>query len=288
MKRAVVLMLALAGVLAAAPVSLALPTVGASANTIPAGAFMFDVWGIWQDYTTAYETDGDTQRWQSLDEGKTATSGSFVPRIYYGVTDWLTLRAALPLEDRYVEEADWDSGKSNTGLGDIIVDPKIRLTSGGNGFPRVSLLAGVRFSTGETDGADNTRVAPLSDGSTDYMIGSVLTQSSPPVSAHFCLTYWINGERVGGTRGDNAWVGLATLESDIDENWTLLWEFKGVFSESDTDYRRTYACPGIQWSGDRVTIGFSGLVSAAAKGGAGPGKYDFDWAPYIRIYYKLF
>jgi hypothetical protein len=275
-------------VLLLASAAQALPIVGATANTIPAGTFMIDMWATWQDYSMAYGSGGDTPGWESLEPGATATSGSLVPRVYYGVTDLLTIRAALPFEDRYVEDSGWETGKSNTGLGDVIIDPKFRLTRGDNGFPLVALLGGIRLPTGNTEGVDNSNVAPLSDGSTDFTLGASITQSAPPMTAHLTACYWINGERSNGTRGDNLWVGLATLESDIDENWTLLWEFKGVFSQSDNEYRRTYVCPGIEWRGETVTVGFCAMVSATAIGGAGPGRYDFDWAPYLRVYYKLF
>lgn len=294
MNRTVTLVLAVAGLLAAACVLHAAPIVGASANTIPAGRFMFDVWATWQDYTVEYVTDENEDQenstgWQSLHNGEEITSGSFVPRVYYGVTDLLTIRAALPIEDRYYlsGEQGEEGGKSNTGIGDIIIDPKFRLTKGTNGYPVVSLLAGVRFPTGDTK-TSNPRIAPLSDGSTDYMLGAAVTHVTPLVTAHVTGCYWINGERTNGTRGGNLWVGLATLESNIDESWTLLWEFKGVFNESNSDYLRTYVCPGVEWRGERLTLGFSAVVSASAKGGVGPGAYDFDWAPYMRVYYRLF
>jgi hypothetical protein len=288
MRKATTLTLAVALLALSASHSGALPIVGASASTIPRGTFMFDTWGTWQNYTMFYENGGDTPGWRSIDPGFEATSGSFVPRVYYGLTDWITVRAALPLEDRYVLQPGFEAGKSNTGLGDIIIDPKIRLTKGENGFPRVALLTGIRLPTGESNGVDNSVVAPLSDGSTDYMVGAALTQLSPPVAAHLAACYWINGRRDDGVRGSNYWVGLVSLESDIDESWTLLWEFKGVFSEPEVGYYRTYACPGIEWRGERVTVGFAGVISLTGSGGAGPSAYEFDWAPYFRIYYTLF
>jgi hypothetical protein len=120
------------------------------------------------------------------------------------------------------------------------------------------------------------------------MVGAALTHAESPVTVHACVAYWINGERSNGTRGDNAWAGVLTFETPVDESWNLLWEFKGIFSESDREYRRTYVAPGIQWNGERVSVGFSGLVSASGVGGGGAARYDFDWAPYIRVYYRMF
>ena len=279
MRRAIRLLLPVVVVLAAAPGAHALPIVGASANTLPAGTVMLDMWGTWQDLTLKYKSTGDSPGWCGLGSGDRVTSGSLVPRIYYGVTDWLTLRVAVPLEDRYAEFVNDDGGgESESGLGDIVIDPKIQVLGRDGGYPRVAALVGVRLPTGETSNADS-RLAPLSDGSTGYMLGAVATHRVGPITAHACVTHWLNGRD-----SPDLWVALASVETPLDESWKLLWEYKGVFSSESKAFYRTYACPGIAWDGERTTIGFSALVSAARKGGS----YDFDWAPYLRIYYRFF
>ena len=283
MRRAIALLIPVIVVLVIAPGAQALPIIGASANTIPAGAFMLDTWGAWQDYSVRYEENGTMPGWCGLRGGERVTSGSLVPRICYGAADWLTIRASLPLEDRYGEFETWESGKSNSGLGDIIIDPKMQILGRDGGYPRVAALVGVRFPTGETDSAHES-LAPLSDGSTDYMLGAVGTHRVGSITAHACVTYWLNGERESGTDSPDLWVGLASIETPLDESWTLLWEYKGVFSSESKEFYRTYACPGIAWDGERTTIGLSALVSAARRGGG----YDFDWAPYLRVYYRFF
>ena len=262
----------------------ALPIVGASANTIPAGTFMLDIWGSWQDFTTEWKEDhnGGTG-WVGFTEGRQRTAGSLVPRIYYGVTDWLTARASLPLEDRYRHDDPLDPAQSATGFGDIIVDPKIRLFRGESGYPRVAAFVGVRFPTGATGGE-----LPLSDGSTDYMLGAVATHKEGSITGHACLTYWLNGDGENGSDVADLIVGLASIELPLDENWNLLWEFKGVFDKTRSEFHRTYACPGIMWNGERLNIGVSALVSSGAKGKEGISTLDYDWAPYIRIYYRFF
>ncbi len=87
-----------------------------------------------------------------------------MPRLLYGVTDWLTVRVAIPLEDRFRDFPDEGGQASGTGLGDIVVDPKILMYKGKTGSPSVALLAGVRLPTGDTESD-----IPLSDGSTDYV-----------------------------------------------------------------------------------------------------------------------
>lgn len=267
-------------------VATALPIVGASANTIPAGTFMLDTWGVWQNFTVSWLGDGNGgSGWIGFTEERTWTAGSLVPRVYYGVADWLTVRAALPLEDRY-REYDFDSPtESATGLGDIVIDPKFQVFRGESGYPRVAALAGVRFPTGDT--GDNDTPA-LSDGSTDYMFGGVITHKEGPVTAHACLTYWLNGERENGTDVPELFVILASIETPLDGRWNLLWEFKGVYSETPSEFRRTYVCPGIMWSGEHLNIGLSTLVSMDAHGGGGISYLDYDWAPYLRLYYRFF
>lgn len=280
MRKTVLLVLPVVFVLSMLSMAAALPIIGATANTLPAGTFMLDVWGTWQDYSREFETGGDNRGWCGLNEGKTVTSGSLVPRLYYGVSDWFTVRAAVPFEDRYGEEPEL-SGKSNSGLGDIIVDPKIRLYASEDGNQRIAALAGVRLPTGSTENSNPDLISAVSDGSTDVMIGAVATQHVGDFRAHACVTYWMNGH---GSISPDVWVGLGTIEADLDDSWTLLWEYKGVFSSESKDYYRTYACPGIQWRGGRTTVGLSALVSAAATGG----RYDFDWAPQFRVYHRFF
>jgi hypothetical protein len=281
-------MMAVASVILVSPVALALPIVGASANTIPGGSFMLDVWGTWREYTVEWkEDDNGGSGWVGFLEDHTETSGSFTPRVYYGVTDWLTVRAALPLEDRYSqccsEENPEAVPRSATGLGDIIVDPKIQLYRGEDGYPRLAALAGVRFPTGETGGD-----LPLSDGSTDFMVGGVLTHVERGITGHACITYWSNGERENGSDVADQIVGLASIETPLDESWNLLWEFKGVFGRPPSEFYRTYLCPGIMWNGSNMSVGFSAVVSASATGKEGVGTLDYDMAPHLRIYYRFF
>ncbi|MFH1688667.1 MAG: transporter [Candidatus Eisenbacteria bacterium] len=262
----------------------ALPIVSASANTIPAGTFMLDVWSSWLDFTVSWQEDGNGgSGWVGFTEERQWTAGSLVPRIYYGVTDWLTVRAALPLEDQYRQYDLEEPAKSATGLGDIIIDPKIQLFRGESGYPRVAALVGVRFPTGGADGD-----IPLSDGSTDYMVGGVITHQEGAITGHACLTYWLNGDRESGGDVPDLIAALATIEAPLDESWNLLWEFKGVFGQTPSEFYRTYACPGIMWNGDNLNIGVSALISASARGKVGVSALDYDWAPYVRVYYRFF
>jgi len=262
----------------------ALPIVGASANTIPARTFMLDVWGTWIDFDVAWQEDNNGgSGWIGFRENLKWTSGSLVPRVYYGVTDWLTLRAAFPLEDRYQQYDLNESTRSATGLGDIVIDPKIRVFMAEGGYPRVAALAGVRFATGDTEGE-----LALSDGSTDYMVGAVVTHKEGDISGHACVSYWLNGEREDGRDAANLIAGLASIEMPLDERWNLLWEFKGVFDETMAEFQRTYVCPGIMWNGDNLNMGVSALVSMSATGKESISSLDFDWAPYVRIYYRFF
>jgi len=283
--RATTLAMAAILLLASARGAQALPIVGASANTIPRGTFMVDTWGAWVDFTKSWQEDGNGgSGWIGFTEGTQWTAVSLVPRVYYGVTDRLTVRAAFPFEDRY-REYEFDPAESATGLGDIVIDPKFQVYRAGSGYPRVSALAGVRFPTGDTGGAGKPA---LSDGSTDYMLGGVVTHKEGPITAHACVTYWLNGKRENGTNVSDLIVGLATIEMPLDESWNLLWEFKGVYSQTPSEFQRTYVCPGIIWNGDHVNIGFSTLVSMSAIGKVGISPYDYDWAPYLRVYYRFF
>jgi hypothetical protein len=275
--------------LAATPAS-ALPIVGRSAETIPAGTFMLDTWGVYMNYAYSWEeaSDPDYSGWVGFTRSEQMTAASFVPRLCYGVTDWLTVRAAIPVEDRYGEFADWVTGRSNTGPGDIVIDPKFQLYRGEGGAPMFSVLTGVRLPTGDNKGVDRYRTLALSDGSTDFMLGAVVTQNSGRLTGHACATYWANGEKASGAEASDYWTLLLSLEDSIDESLTLLWEFKGVYGRDPAAYNRNYVCPGIMWSGEHVRVGLSSLVSMTARGGGGISYLDIDWAPYFRVYYRFF
>lgn len=283
-----VLLVATALLLAATQPASGVTLVGTSANTLPEGKFMLDTWFMWRDYAVEYEQglqDGNTVGWVDLPGGETRTHGTIAPRLLYGVTDWLTIRAGVPLEDRYVDlPGDGSGSGSATGLGDFIIDPKILVYRNKAGYPRAALLAGIRFPTGDSDGSP-----ALSDGSTDFVGGAAVTHKMGDVGAHACLVYWLNGESAAGTDIPDLWIGSATIDSRIDENWSLLWEAKAYVGSENSSYRRAYVCPGIAWAGDRLTIGMSAFVPVYRKGVVNaPSRLDFDWAPYVRLYYRFF
>ncbi len=273
--------LVLASVLFAAAAAFAAPIVGASANTLPEGKFMIDGWFMWRDYTWMYEDSSET--WLTLSSERTMTAGTVMPRICYGLTDWLSLRAGMSIEDRYIDLEDLDDSRSSTGVGDFVFDPKLRVYEGEEGYPRVALLMGVRIPTGDTEAE-----VPLSDGSMDYLAGAAVTHKSGNVTASACLTYWLNGEGQDGVDVKDVWVGSLSLETPLDDSWSMLWEAKGYVGSEDSNYRRLYACPGISWSGEHATVGLSAMISAYRKGDPAISSYDFDWAPYVRYYYRFF
>jgi hypothetical protein len=283
MRRPIALAAALVALAAVATAS-ALPIVGASANTIPAGTFMMDTYFLWRDFSREYRTSlyGTGEGgWIDLPEDRELSFIDLTPRLYYGATDWLTIRASLPLADRYVRTDEVED--TNTGLGDIVVDPKIRVYQSDDRSVRVSLLTGVRFPTGDTDGAP-----ALSDGSTGYLAGAALTHPAGCMTVHWCGTYWMNGERENGVDAKDVGIGLLSIENPVTADWTLLLEFKGYMGFEESEFRRLYACPGAMWNGERLSIGFSTMISVVGEGSPAVSTVDFDWAPYIRAYYRFF
>ena len=105
---------------------------------------------------------------------------------------------------------------------------------------------------------------------------------------HFCVTYWFNGMNVDDVDEKDVMIASATIESPLNEEWTLLWEFKGYYGEDPSAFYRTYACPGISWSGESLTVGLSTLVSLSSHGFDGISSVDYNWAPYFRVYYCFF
>ena len=283
------LTVAIALTLATCQLASAVTLVGVSANTLPEGEFMLDTWFTWRDYTREYEQglqDGNTVGWVDLPAGETRTHGTIAPRLLYGVTDWMTIRVGISLEDRYVDlPGDGLGSGSATGFGDLVIDPKIQIYRAKSGYPRGALLIGVRFPTGDSDGSP-----ALSDGSTDYVGGAAITHKMNDVTAHACLMHWLNGESAAGVDVPDLWIGAATIESPIDESWSLLWEAKAYVGSENSKYRRVYACPGIAWRGGHLTIGASAFIPVYGKGvvNSPSSAFDFNWAPYVRLYYRFF
>jgi len=240
---------ALAVVVCVAQMAWGAPLVGASANTLPQGGFMIDTWAVWKDYTRIYVSEEDG--WEDLPNGSKLQAASFVPRLYYGVTDWLTVRASLPLEHRFRSLSEYEDGEdSAAGLGDIVVDPKIQIIRAKEGYPRIALLAGVQFPTGDTESEPR-----LSDGSTDFLVGAAVTHRGGDVTGHAYMTRWLNGESEDGADVKDLWIGCLSIETPVSEHWTLLWEGKAYAGETPADLYRVYLGPGLSWSdGRRVTV----------------------------------
>jgi hypothetical protein len=278
---AVLLLLLVAAQASAAPV------VGITANTLPQGKFMMDTWVTWKSYDRYWQ---DAQ-WKEFPEAGSLTTLSMVPRVYYGVNDWFTLRGWLPFHLRDKSLPGDSSNGSNSGLGDIIIDPKVQLYNGtrtGTNTIRVALLTGVRFPTGDTDGTDGEGNLALSDGSYGFFLGGVLSGEMGAMEGHLAGGYWLNTENAQGYNTKDTYMACATLETDIGQGWSALWEFRYSAGEEGTDYYRTYACPGLCWTGEQWVIGGSAMVSMWSGGSESVSPVDFYVAPYFRIYYRFF
>ncbi len=287
MRRTVTMMVLFVLCLSIGTSATASPLVGASANTIPQGAFMMDAWFLYRDFSRAYNEDlfaEDEGGWEEFPEGTGITAVDFVPRVYYGATDWLTIRVGAPLAFRGIDFDPDGSGESTGGLGDIVIDPKMQIYRGDGGYPRVALLGGVQLPTGDTESEP-----ALSDGSTDFVAGFAVTQRMDDAQAHVCVTYWWNGEAESGADLKDLMIASASIENPLDSYWTLLWEAKLYVSEDPADFQRLYACPGISWdNGQHFSIGLSAMISVTGFGYGPISSVDYDWAPYVRAYYRFF
>jgi len=286
MKRMVVPAAALL-LLCLAVVSSAAPIVGITANTLQKGTFMMDTWGVWKSYDRYWQDN----QWKEFPEAGSVTTLSIVPRVYYGVNDWFTLRAWLPFHFRDKSLPGDSSNGSNSGLGDIVIDPKIQLyngTTNNTNTIRVALLTGVRLPTGDTDGIDANRSMALSDGSYGFFLGGVVSGEIGVMEGHLAGGYWLNTETVRGYNAKDTYLACVTLEGEIGEEFYALWEFQWVGGEEGTDFYRSYACPGLCWTGEQWVVGGCAKISMWSHGSDNISTVDFYVAPYFRIYYRFF
>jgi hypothetical protein len=270
--------------------SSAAPIVGLTANVLPKGKWMMDTWVVYQSYTKTWE-DGPWNGggWDGAgfpNGGRTFFAT--VPRVYYGATDWLTIRGWLPYHVRSQDLPGDSNNGTNSGFGDIIIDPKIQIYKSDSGYPRVAILTGVRIPTGETEGIDGDGLLCLSTGSWGVSLGAVASGEVGVMKGHIAAAYWFNGQGTGGRDVKEFGIAWLTLEGDITDDWSALWEFKAYVAEPGVDYYRVYACPGFCFNGEEWTVGFSSMISMWAHGATNYNPYEFDFAPYMRIYYKFF
>jgi hypothetical protein len=270
----------LSALIAASP-AWASPIVGTTANTIPKGTFMLDTWISGKSYTRSY--DDGWGGWIDLPDSSEISAMTLSPRLYYGVTDWLTMRVAFPIEYRFTKIALEDGEDANVGPGDLLLEPKFQFYRTRDGATKASFLATLRLPTGDTEGKP-----ALSDGSTDWAVGVVVSQQMESLAGHAAVIFTMNGENENGVDAKDFWVASASIEVPIGEGWSLLWEAKGYAGEAPLEYYRLYACPGICWTGEKVTAGLSAMISTVAQGGGGVSWLDYEWAPYFKIYYRFF
>lgn len=267
--------------------SSAAPIVGLTANVLPEGKWMMDTWMVYRSYTREWSNDGYWDDARLPNGGRTWTS--VVPRVYYGATDWLTIRGWLPYHHRGQNLPGDSSNGTNSGLGDIIIDPKIQVYKGeGGGYPRVAILTGVRIPTGDTEGTDGYGHLCLSNGSWGVSLGAVASAEVGVMKGHIAAAWWYNGENNVGNDVKDFGIGWMTLEADITDDWSALWEFKALVGEPGIDYYRIYACPGFSYNGEKWTVGLSSMISMWARGSWSYSPYEFEVAPFMRIYYKFF
>ncbi len=248
------------------------PLIGASANTLPRGKFMVDGL-LW--YMNFAESDifakGD---WGDLPSGDSFEKALFLPRFYYGIADFLTIRLTLPAIAQNIKTG--GSKERSTGIGDLVIDPKICLVKGSKSIPKISGFTGLRLPTG-----DDTASPPLGDGSTDFLMGILLTHKIKPFTGHATLGYWLNGK----DRPDQTFYNL-TVEYPFLQNLAAVCELNGSMTGEGLFKRDNYIlelCPGLQYSGFQgFKIGVAVKLPVLAKGG-----YRYHLAPFVKIVYLL-
>ncbi len=281
MLRSAIRVTVLLSALIAATAAFASPIVGTTASTIPQGTFMLDTWVSGKSYTRSYIDEWGG--WIDLPDSSEISAITFSPRLYYGVTDWLTMRVAFPIEYRFTKLAFEDGEDSNIGLGDILLEPKLQFYKSTDGATKAAILATLCLPTGDGDGKP-----ALSDGSTDWAGGLVISQQMGSVGGHAYVVFCLNGESESGVDVKDVWVAAASIEVPVGEGWSLLWEAKGYAGETPSEYYRLYACPGVCWTGDKITAGLSAMISTVGHGGGGVSWLDYEWAPYLKVYYRFF
>jgi len=258
--------------LAGVKIGEASPLIGASANTLPRGKFMVDGLFWYMNFT---ESDilakGD---WVDLPSGDSYEKTLLLPRFYYGISNFLTIRFTLPI---IAQSKNFDGLKqSSEGIGDLVIDPKICLVKGSKSIPKISGFTGIRLPTGDDDASP-----ALGDGSTDFLMGILVTHKIKLFTGHATLGYWLNGKDLS----DQTFYNL-TIEYPFPQNLGALCELNGSMTGEGLFKRDKHIlelCPGLQYSGFKgFKMGAAIKLPVLAKGG-----YRYHLAPFVKIMYLL-
>jgi hypothetical protein len=85
------------------------------------------------------------------------------------------------------------------------------------------------------------------------------------------------------------WAVNTTIEGAVSDHWSLVGEVIAKFGEDPSEYYRVDLCPGLSWTNrERLTVGLAARLSTWAKGGGGVSWVNYDWAPFLRMYYRFF
>ncbi len=246
------------------------PLIGASANTLPRGKFMMDGLLWYMDFAESY--DYNKGEWVDFQSGESFTKALFLPRFYYGIADFLTIRLTLPV---IIQSKKFGEPRiSSKGIGDLVIDPKVCLVKGSRRVPKISGFTGIRLPTG-----NDAASPPLGDGSTDFLIGILVTHKIKPFTGHATLGYWLNGKDQPNQTFYNLtfeYPFLSDLGAVCELNGSMTGEslFKG-------DKHILELCPGLQYSGFQgFKIGAAIKLPVLAKGG-----YRYNLAPFVKIVY---
>jgi len=211
------------------------PIIGSSANTIKSKSFMFESHISYTPYSARYYTDGE--EWIGFSEDESNVVIGFLPQLYYGVFDFLTIRLTAPVN---MHKIDYGVSEKSTGIGDIIIDFKHRLLNGKLFIPTVSWFGGIRLPTG------NKKASPaLGDGSTDAVVGILVTEHILKLSSHSKVGYWLNG-KVDDVDIPNMFFYNEALEYGLPLKFAFVTELNGFISGSGNEQRYCMEfCPGI-------------------------------------------
>lgn len=224
------------------------------------------------DFAQSY--DEEKEDWVDLPSGHSYEKALLLPRFYYGIADFLTIRLTLPVIAQNIKTS--GSKESSTGIGDLVIDPKIRLVKGSKSIPKISGFTGIRLPTG-----NDAASPPLGDGSIDFLMGILVTHKIKSLTGHATLGYWLNEKDQPNQTFYNLAVEyplLPDLGAVCELNGSMTGEglFKG-------DKHILELCPGLQYSGlQGLKIGVAIKLPVLAKGG-----YRYHLAPFVKIVHLL-
>jgi hypothetical protein len=225
------------------------------ASTLPRGKTLLWESLVFVELTHRY--DFERERFAALDGDNRGFTALTI--MGHGVSDRLEILLHLPFQHKVATAQ--EKTTSAGGLGDLSVQARMGLVRGRGPWPSVVLSGLVRLPSGDDDGRP-----ALGDGTTDYAVALILTESLDRLRWHLKLGYYVNGKTPGGVEIGDSFLYMLKVDLVVvrstktsPQELAVMLGVCGRLDHADTDrlgrrlpetrqYRPVNIVPMVRWT----------------------------------------